>query len=76
MTRKAVLFVWEWDKEYKKRTRVLVGPVRFHGWGHNYEEFETGPGSYSVAIIEHPDGRCDKVVPELITFDPPTKEGE
>lgn len=29
----------------------------FHQWGVSYEEFETGPGNYSVAIVELPDGR-------------------
>ncbi len=31
-------------------TREVVG--RFHCWGVDYEEFETGPGCYSTAIIE------------------------
>lgn len=29
----------------------------FHGWGVEYEEFDTGPGNYSVAIVELPDGQ-------------------
>lgn len=29
----------------------------FHQWGMNFEEFENGPGNYSVAIVELPDGR-------------------
>lgn len=28
----------------------------FHQWGNNYEEFETGPGNFSTAIVELPDG--------------------
>lgn len=29
----------------------------FHQWGSNYEEFESGAGNYSVAIVELPDGK-------------------
>lgn len=29
----------------------------FHQWGINYEEFETGPGNYTTAVVELPDGR-------------------
>ena len=28
----------------------------FHEWGSDYEEFETGPGNFSVAIVEDEDG--------------------
>lgn len=29
----------------------------FHQWGSDYEEFETGPGNFTTAIIELPDGK-------------------
>lgn len=41
---------------------------KFHGWGSGYEEFESGPGNYTVAIVEFPDGKVDTVVPYLIRF--------
>ena len=41
---------------------------KFHGWGVGYEEFESGPGNYTVAIVEFPDGKVDTVVPYLIRF--------
>jgi len=41
---------------------------RFHGWGSGYEEFESGPGNYTVAIVEFPDGKVDTVMPYLIRF--------
>lgn len=28
----------------------------FHQWGCNYEEFENGPGNYSIAIVELTNG--------------------
>ncbi|MDF3188065.1 hypothetical protein [Pseudomonas paracarnis] len=41
---------------------------KFHGWGSGYEEFESGPGNYTVAIVEFPDGKVDTVMPYLIRF--------
>ena len=29
----------------------------FHQWGCDYEEFESGAGNYSVAIVELPNGK-------------------
>ncbi len=50
-----------WDKEY-------IGNGTFHKWGVDYEEFETGPGNYSTAIIEMPDGSIKNVPVEMIVF--------
>lgn len=41
---------------------------RFHRWGENYEEFETGPGNFSVAIIELDDGRVVSCNAETVQF--------
>lgn len=40
----------------------------FHGWGCNYQEFEEGPGNFSVAIVELPDGRVVTPQPDDIVF--------
>lgn len=40
----------------------------FHQWGCNYEEFESGIGNYSVAIVELPDGRVIMPVADDIVF--------
>ncbi len=41
----------------------------FHEWGMNYEEFcDSGPGNYSVAIVELPDGRIVMPVADDIVF--------
>ena len=40
----------------------------FHQWGCNYEEFETGAGNYSVAIIELPNGEVVMPVADDIQF--------
>lgn len=40
----------------------------FHGWGVNFEEFETGPGNYSCAIVENKDGSVELEPANLIRF--------
>ena len=41
---------------------------RFHMWGSNYEEFETGPGNFTTAIIELDDGRVASCPAETVQF--------
>jgi len=41
---------------------------KFHGWGVEHEEFENGPGNYSVAIVEMADGTVQTLMPWLIRF--------
>ncbi|MBX8528519.1 hypothetical protein K5D32_02530 [Pseudomonas cichorii] len=45
-----------------------AGAGKFHGWGVEYEEFENGPGNYTVAIVEMPDGSIQTLMPFLIRF--------
>jgi hypothetical protein len=40
----------------------------FHGWSTSYDEFESGPGHYPVAIVEKPDGQVAVVQARLIRF--------
>ena len=40
----------------------------FLGWGADFEEFEAGPGNYTVAIVEGRDGYVELVNPRLIRF--------
>lgn len=40
----------------------------FIQYGANYEEFETGPGNFTTAIIEMPDGTVKTVPVENIQF--------
>lgn len=55
-------------KERKRRVEIRTLPVRygtfiyplpgvFHDFSIDYEEFESGPGHYPVAIVELKDGR-------------------
>ncbi len=47
---------------------VETGKGLFHEWGVNYEEFESGPGNYSIAIVEYEDGTIESVPVEQIKF--------
>lgn len=40
----------------------------FHQWAASYEEFETGPGNYTVALVELPDGTISEVLPSNLKF--------
>lgn len=40
----------------------------FHQWGNNYEEFDSGSGNYTVAVVELPDGKVVMTVASNIQF--------
>lgn len=62
MKRKVAVF-----KDYRKKEIDCTG--FFHTFGVNYTEgFENGPGNYSIAIIELPNGMIITPVAELIKF--------
>jgi len=54
-----------WDKETKQ---YIVAEGLFHQWGCDYEEFEGGPGNYTVGIVELLDGRIIRTEPPNIQF--------
>ena len=41
---------------------------KFHCWGAEFEEFDSGPGNYTVAIVEDEKGQIFKVDPDHIQF--------
>ena len=47
---------------------VEVGEATFHQFGVNYEEFDSGAGNFSTAIIELDDGTIENVPVETIKF--------
>lgn len=53
---------------YKKNQYNDFEMGYFHQWGCNYEEFETGAGNYSVAIVELPNGEIIMPSPDDIQF--------
>lgn len=49
----------------------------FHRWAESYEEFESGPGNQTVALIEVHDGSIVEAYPHNITFlEPYSPKGE
>lgn len=40
----------------------------FHQWANSYEEFESGPGNYTIALVEIEDGTIIEVLPCNIKF--------
>lgn len=50
-----------WDLKEK-------GMATFHQFGVGYEEFDSGPGNYSTAIVEWADGTVENVPVERIRF--------
>lgn len=44
------------------------GEALFHGFGVDYEEFETGPGNYSTALVEWPNGQVESVRADHVRF--------
>ena len=66
--RKVVVYEWQRAKGQTHLEKVSIGNGLFHEFGTDYEEFETGPGNYSAAIVEMPDGSIKNVPVELIVF--------
>jgi len=66
--RKVLVYKYERVKGQTHFDRVCVGNGYFHQFGVDYEEFETGPGNYSTAIVEMPDGTVKNVPVKLIEF--------
>jgi hypothetical protein len=58
---------YEWEGGNRKTIETKVDGL-FHQWGSEYEEFETGAGNYSVALIELDDGTIEAFLPQLIKF--------
>ncbi|SDU91381.1 hypothetical protein SAMN05216202_1527 [Pseudomonas mucidolens] len=52
---------WEANKKVGNKD---LREARFHQWGCEYEEFESGPGNYTVAVVEFADGSIGTVMPE------------
>lgn len=40
----------------------------FHQWANAYEEFETGAGNYTIALVELENGEIESVLPMNIKF--------
>ncbi len=56
------------EQGHRYSNKVKTGVGLFHQWGCDYEEFESGAGTYSTAIIEMEDGTVENVPCELVKF--------
>lgn len=50
--------IWKANKKVGNKD---LREARFHQWGCEYEEFESGPGNYTVAVVEFADGSIGTV---------------
>lgn len=53
---------------YYASGKIVRVKGRFHCWGSNYEEFDSGPGVFTTAIIELDDGRIVSCPAETVQF--------
>lgn len=70
--------VWEKDPDKPSLSRKvpgsgvyekeLIGEATFHSWGVEHEEYDSGPGNLSTAIIELDDGTVVNHPVEQIQF--------
>jgi hypothetical protein len=77
MTKTRPVIILDWDRAKTEQGSYLkkeIGDGTFHKWGSDYEEFESGAGSYSTAIIEKADGSILNHPVELIKFTDELKE--
>lgn len=74
--RKVNIAIWQTDAAdlaIPQRKKWFNYDGVFHQWGINYEEFDTGPGNYTIAIVELADGTVVEVLPSRVKFlDSPT----
>lgn len=62
------------DNPKHKKVEDGKGEAVFHKWGVSYDEFESGPGAFSTAIVEREDGSIENVPVESIKFITPEPE--
>ena len=67
--RKVTIYKWQRVEGKCALDKVAIGHGIFHQFGIDYEEFETGPGQFSTAIVEMPDGSLKNVPVELVKFE-------
>jgi len=66
--RKVVVYEYQPVKNQTYSEKVFVGNGTFLQFGVDYEELQSGAGTYSTAIVEMPDGSVRNVPVENIVF--------
>ena len=54
-----------WSTEEKRRVET-VG--KFHQWAPKYDECQSGPGNYTVALVEEATGQIRECFPDTVRF--------
>jgi hypothetical protein len=67
-TRKCKVYELHRPKGKMGYEKVCVGEGIFHMFGIDYEEFEAGPGNYTTAVVEMPDGSIQNLPLEFVVF--------
>lgn len=65
--RKVKTYKWE-RNENRTFSKVEDGEGCFIQYGTDYEEFETGLGNFTTAVVEMPDGKVKNIPLDLIQF--------
>ena len=58
----------KWNDFERKWENSFCHKGVFHQWAFAYEEFETGVGNYTVALVELENGEMVEVLPMNIKF--------
>ncbi len=58
----------DYDEQERKFVNREFEDGIFHQWGTDYEEFESGPGNFTVGIVELPDGKVIMPIARFIQF--------
>jgi len=61
----------EKGKVFSVNDKIVVWEGLFHQWAADYEDFESGPGNHTSAIVEKEDGSIHLIYPTFIKFKPP-----
>jgi len=74
--RKVIWYEYERTTEPGKNymEKIEQGEALFHQFGVSYEDFETGPGLFTTAVIELPTGEVRSIDCELVKFREPPVE--
>ena len=66
--RKVIYSDYRWSAEINRNVKIEAGEAVFHQFGIGYEEFENGPGMFTTAIIELPNGEVLSLPVDQIKF--------
>ncbi len=62
------VIIYKWVEEDNSMVKVPDTNGYFQGWGVDYEEFESGAGNFSAAIIMLKDGSIKLIPAEQVKF--------